>query len=284
MKPVEAGSRTIEVRTVTDDDFSAVIEFAELRSLTRADFASLSLMRTRDPRMVAAWSGSTVIAAAIDDGLATSIAGDPDGITAIGSWIDDLDEKLVISGPVDSVRMIEKCTASERHFRPELFMAVHTSEMRVVPEALPIRVATLDDIEVLAEARVCALEEEYDMHVERGGTLAQDLRSTLELAINMQGVAVWIEADRVAFTAQLIAKTQKIAVFGDLYTDPQLRGAGRATRGLAAFCAWLMTESEHVGLRVGVDNVPARRLYDRIGFTAIDSFASSLRHDARTQS
>ena len=233
--------------------------------------------------MIAAWADESIVAAAIDDGLATSIAGDHDGLAAIGAWIEELDEKLVIAGPIDDVRSIEQCTNAPRHFRPEIFMAVHRTEILVTAEPLPLRVATRADIAILAEARMCALEEEYDMVVERDGPLAHDLKVALELAVDIQGVAIWLEDGNVAFTAQLIAKTDAIAVFGDLYTDRKLRGAGRATRGLAAFCAWLMTESEHVGLRVGVDNIPARRLYDRVGFTAIDQFASSLRRDARNR-
>ena len=55
---------------------------------------------------------------------------------------------------------------------------------------------------------------------------------------------------------------------------------GRATRALTAFCAWLMTESEHVALRVGTDNDDALRLYERVGFRTVDEFCSSLGKDA----
>lgn len=65
-------------------------------------------------------------------------------------------------------------------------------------------------------------------------------------------------------------------MFGDLYVDRRLRGAGRATRALTAFCAWLMTESEHVTLRVGQDNDAAIRLYERVGFSVVEPFLTSL--------
>ena len=103
MTPFESGTRTVEVRVVTADDFPAIIEFAAERVLTRADFASLALMGSQEPRMIAAWADESIVAAAIDDGLATSIAGDHDGLAAIGAWIEELDEKLVIAGPIDDV-------------------------------------------------------------------------------------------------------------------------------------------------------------------------------------
>jgi predicted GNAT family acetyltransferase len=123
------------------------------------------------------------------------------------------------------------------------------------------------------------LEEEYGIPVERGGELHAELERSVTRAVRVKGVALWLEAGRVALTAQLISKTSVAAMFGDLYTDPALRGHGRATRGLTAFCSWLMTESQHVTLRVGTTNAPAVRLYERVGFSVVDSFESSLRVD-----
>ena len=40
------------------------------------------------------------------------------------------------------------------------------------------------------------------------------------------------------------------------------------------------SESDHVVLRVGVDNDPAVRLYERVGFEVVDSFLTSLGADA----
>lgn len=144
-------------------------------------------------------------------------------------------------------------------------------------EALGLRVATADDLPLLIDARARALEDEYGMPVELGGHIHGELERAVRRAVDLQGVAIWPIAGRVAFTAQLISKTPVAAMFGDLYTDPELRGVGRATRGLVAFCLWLLSESHHVALRVGVDNEPAVRLYERTGFRTVGEFLTSLR-------
>jgi len=129
---------------------------------------------------------------------------------------------------------------------------------------------------MLVRVRAAALEEEYGIPVEPGGELYTELASAVSRAVALQGVAIWTEDGGCAFTAQLIAKTPHASMFGDLYVDPALRGAGRATRALTAFCAWLMSESEQVTLRVGSSNHPALRLYERVGFEPVDAFLSSL--------
>ena len=102
-----------------------------------------------------------------------------------------------------------------------------------------------------------------------GSRLFKELSTAVTRAVALQGVAIWVEDGGCAFTAQLIAKTPVASMFGDLFVDPALRGEGRATRALTAFCTWLQTESEHVTLRVGAGNDPAVKLYDRVGFAVV---------------
>jgi predicted GNAT family acetyltransferase len=159
-------------------------------------------------------------------------------------------------------------------------MAVARGQLRCPIEAIPMRIATEADLPMLLRVRAAALEEEYGIPVTPGSTLHTELSSAVARAVSLQGVAVWIEEEQCAFTAQLIAKTPAASMFGDLYVDRDLRGAGRATRALTAFCAWLMTESEHVALRVGTTNQDAVRLYERVGFEVVDEFCSSLGEEA----
>lgn len=156
-------------------------------------------------------------------------------------------------------------------------MAIGRSDLsQLIEPVTELRIATEDDLPLLRTTRVAALEEEYGIVVEPGSTLHRELENAVTRAVRLQGVAIWLEDGRCAFTAQLIAKTPAAAMFGDLYVDPELRGAGRATRALTSFCAWLMSESAQVTLRVGVENRPAVRLYERVGFHVVDAFASSL--------
>jgi ribosomal protein S18 acetylase RimI-like enzyme len=267
------------VDTMTADSADGVARFASQRRLSYADFASIAILVPDEPRVWTAAAGTgadDIAAAAIDDGLAMSVAGDLDALRHLSHVVPDLDSKLVIAGRVEEVRAFVEAAPTPRRERHEHFMSVHRTGLAHQPEPIPLRIADDGDLGLLCEVRANALEEEYGMPVRRDGKLYGELSRAVTRAVAMQGVAIWVEGGKVAFTAQLIAKTADASSFGDLYTDPALRGQGRATRALTAFCAWLMTESEHVTLRVGVDNTPAVRLYERCGFEVVDDFMSSL--------
>lgn len=271
----------LDVSVAASGDADALAAFAARRPLAWTDFASIALLQPDEPRVwIARGSGGVVEAAAIDDGLAMSVAGSEDGLRSIAGHVGDLDSKLVIAGRTTEVRTFVADAASARRERPEHFMSVARGELRCEIESVPLRIATADDLPMLIRVRAAALSEEYGIPVEPGSRLHGELAAAVTRAVTLQGVAIWVDEDRCAFTAQLIAKTPAAAMFGDLYVDPELRGRGRATRALTAFCAWLMTESEHVTLRVGSSNEAAVRLYERVGFGVVDEFLSSLGPEA----
>jgi predicted GNAT family acetyltransferase len=274
-----SGRHDVTTGPVGDDRAPALASFAAQRPLEYADFASIAILQPAEPRVWTAWDAGHVVAAAIDDGLAMSVAGEQDALRDLAACVDGVTEKLVIAGRTPEVTAFVGDAAAERRERPEHFMAVARGSLTSEPEPTELRVAASHDLPLLEAVRARALEEEYGIEVPPESALYQELARAVGRAVAMQGVAIWVEDGKVAFTAQLIAKTTDAAMFGDLYTDPALRGAGRATKGLTAFCAWLMSESQHVTLRVGTNNDPAVRLYERVGFDVIDSFMSSLRSD-----
>ncbi len=267
------------VERMTADTALAVQSFAEQAELDRNDFASISMIVPDQPAVWMARVGPAgpVTAAIIDDGLAMAVAGDAHALSLLGSHRGDVEHKLVVSGLPDDVHAVlpAACDATRR-IRDEHFMVL--GETTAVP-ALgipPIRVAEEGDVSLIHAGRIAALAEEYGIDISRKPRLAEDLLESVERAVAMRGVAIWVEDGRIAFTAQLASKTPVAASFGDLWVDPQLRGAGRATQGLAAFCSWLRHESRTVCLRVGVENERAIRLYERVGFTVRDRYVSSL--------
>lgn len=271
----------LDVRVAGRDDAEALGAFAAQRPLAWTDFASIALLQPDEPRVWIAISDSgPIVAAAIDDGLAMSVAGDGDGLRAIAAEVPDIDAKLVIAGRTGEVRTFVSQVGAPRRERLEHFMAVPRNGLRSPIEAIPLRIATADDLPMLLRVRAAALEEEYGIPVPPGSKLYEELATAVTRAVTLQGVAIWVDGDACAFTAQLIAKTPTASMFGDLYVDPALRGEGRATRALTAFCTWLMTESEHVTLRVGSDNERAVKLYDRVGFEVVDEFCTSLGPEA----
>jgi len=267
----------LDVRVAKAGDADALTTFASRHPLAWTDFASIAALQPAEPRvLLAVDAAGSVEAAAIDDGLAMSVGGSTAGLQAIAGSMPDLDSKLVIAGRTAEVRTFVSDSREPRRERPEHFMAVTAATLRPPVESIPLRIATPDDLPMLVRVRAAALAEEYGIPVEPGSFLYQELATAVERAVALQGVAVWIEDGQCAFTAQLVAKTPGASMFGDLYVDPALRGAGRATRALTAFCSWLMTESTHVALRVGTENLPAIRLYERVGFSVVDDFLSSL--------
>jgi predicted GNAT family acetyltransferase len=271
-----------QVRTAGSTDADALAGFASERPIAWTDFASIALLQPDEPKVwIAVDENQLIRAAAIDDGLAMSVAGSVEGLAAIRSVAPNLQGKLVIAGRTEDVRsFVSEIEGDPRRERLEHFMSVTSAQLRHPVEAIPLRIATEADLPMLLRVRSAALEEEYGIEVPEHSTLYVELASAVTRAVALQGVAIWVEDGRCAFTAQLIAKTPSASMFGDLFVDPDLRGRGRATRALTAFCAWLMSESEHVGLRVGKDNAPAVRLYERVGFEVIDEFCSSLGSDA----
>ncbi|MCW2961866.1 MAG: acetyltransferase family protein [Thermoleophilia bacterium] len=270
----------LDVSVAGKQDAAALAAFASAQPLAWTDFASIALLQPDEPKVWLARDGDAVQAAAIDDGLAMSVGGTVAGLTAIAERVGDLDPKLVIAGRIADVRTFVQHARSPRRERPEHFMAIGRGDLRFPLEAIPLRVATEGDLEVLVRVRASALEEEYGIPVGPESRLYRELAEAVTRAVQLQGVAIWMEDGACAFTAQLIAKTPTASMFGDLYVDPELRGKGRATRALTAFCGWLMSESEHVTLRVGTTNEPAVRLYERVGFQTVDSFCSSLGPEA----
>ncbi len=271
----------LDVRVAGREDAEALGAFASQRPLAWTDFASIALLQPDEPRVwVARSDDGAITAAAIDDGLAMSVAGEREGLHAIAAAVPDVEDKLVIAGRTDEVRTFVEDVPQTRRERLEHFMAVARGGLRCPIEAIPLRIATEEDLPMLLRVRAAALEEEYGIPVQPGSRLYEELSSAVTRAVRLQGVAIWVDGGGCAFTAQLIAKTPTASMFGDLYVDPQLRGAGRATRALTAFCSWLMTESEHVTLRVGAANERAVKLYDRVGFEVVDEFCTSLGPDA----
>lgn len=272
----------LNVSVAGADDAGALATFASQRPLSWTDFASIAALQPDEPRVWLARARATgeVVAAAIDDGLAMSVAGARDGLIEIARNVQDVPGKLVIAGRTAEVRHFVSELDVPRRERPEHFMAVRRGELRCPIEAVPLRIASAEDLPMLLRVRAAALEEEYGIPVEEGTTLHRELSSAVTRAVALQGVAIWVEDGRCAFTAQLIAKTPDASMFGDLFVDRDLRGSGRATRALTAFCTWLMTESEHVALRVGTTNQRAVHLYERVGFSVVDEFCSSLGAEA----
>jgi uncharacterized protein len=86
-----------------------------------------------------------------------------------------------------------------------------------------------------------------------------------------------IEGGRVLFKAEVGAATAAGCQVQGVWVAPELRGQGRGAAGMAAVVRVARASiAPVVSLYVNAFNVPARRMYDRVGFERVGTFASVL--------
>lgn len=76
----------------------------------------------------------------------------------------------------------------------------------------------------------------------------------------------------------VIGRRARIAVVGNVLTQPEFRGRGYAKATTAAVTARLLEFCDHVVLNVRSDNPPALRAYERLGFAEHVRFEERLGH------
>jgi hypothetical protein len=88
----------------------------------------------------------------------------------------------------------------------------------------------------------------------------------------------WVlrEAGRIAFQVHVGPENAESVQIGGVFTPPELRNRGLATRGVAAATARLLRRKPAVSLFCAESNHPARRVYERAGFLVTLHFRSWL--------
>lgn len=132
------------------------------------------------------------------------------------------------------------------------------------------------ELETLYPACVAMFTEEVGVSPEaRGGAKAYRARVAQLIA---RGLAfARIEDGEVVFKAEVGAATTHAAQVQGVWVNPKYRGDGLAAPGMAAVCTTLLREvAPVVSLYVNQHNVPARRAYERVGFTEHTRFATVL--------
>jgi predicted GNAT family acetyltransferase len=88
----------------------------------------------------------------------------------------------------------------------------------------------------------------------------------------------WVvrRARRVVFQVHVGPENDAVLQLGGVFTRPELRQRGFATRALASLCARLLERKASVCLFCDEQNGPARRVYERIGFEVAEHFRSVL--------
>ncbi len=137
-----------------------------------------------------------------------------------------------------------------------------------------LRPATLADLDRLVPA--CALAHEGELGVDPLHRDPDGFRWRTRAQIEEGRSWLWEQDGVILFKAEASAWTPHAVQLQQVWTDPEARGRGYATRGLADLIRLLLREVPTVCLFVRAENEAAIRLYDTIGMEHVLDYRSVL--------
>jgi uncharacterized protein len=184
-----------------------------------------------------------------------------------------------IVGPLTPVRAFWEVVSEswgtprdQRWDQPHLEIA---TDPQVAPDPL-VRRTYLDQADVLYPACVAMYTEEVGVSPEAFGG-ADFYRTRVRNLVARGWSFARIEGDRVVFKAEVACLSPSAAQVQGVYVDPELRGQGIGTAGIAAVVEAIRADlAPVVSLYVNDYNVAARRSYDRVGFRQTGTFATVM--------
>ena len=81
---------------------------------------------------------------------------------------------------------------------------------------------------------------------------------------------------RIAFQVHVGVRTPHVVQIGGVFTPSDMRNEGHAKRGIAAISARLLSDTPRVCLFCAEDNLPARRVYECVGYSVVHQNRSWL--------
>ncbi|WP_293784438.1 GNAT family N-acetyltransferase [uncultured Aeromicrobium sp.] len=160
---------------------------------------------------------------------------------------------------------------SERREQPFLVI----DEDSDVPVDERVRPVALDEIDALYPASVAMFTEEVGVDPTAGDRGGYRARVT-QLVSEGCSYAIFVDGE-VIFKTEVGARTAAACQLQGVWVHPRYRGQGLAAPAFSAVVFWARrTFAPTVTLYVNDFNVPARRLYERVGFRQVETFATIL--------
>jgi uncharacterized protein len=148
--------------------------------------------------------------------------------------------------------------------------------IRDAPEAgdSELRLATLDDLELLVPA--CAAAHEQEIGVDPLRRDREGFRWRTRSQIEERRSWLWLENGTILFKAEASAWTPSAVQLQQVWVDPSARRQGYGTRGLRDLCRLLLEDTPAVCLFVRAENAAAIRLYETVGMEHVLDYRSVL--------
>jgi uncharacterized protein len=139
-----------------------------------------------------------------------------------------------------------------------------------------VRRTTPGEIDLLYPACVAMYEEEVGVSPEIDG--GRNLyRARVSQLVNRGWSFSRIEDGRVVFKAEVACATPAACQIQGVWVDPERRGEGLCTRGMATVVDTALREiAPAVALYVNAHNVAARTAYERVGFRQSATFSTIM--------
>ncbi|MCK9897757.1 DUF4081 domain-containing GNAT family N-acetyltransferase [Frankia sp. AgB32] len=172
-------------------------------------------------------------------------------------------------------RYLEPTWGRAREVRADQPLLVIDGPPLVAPDPL-VRPVRPDELDVLLPACIAMFTEEIGVSpvMADGGTL---YRARIAEFIGQRRSFAHIVDGRVLFKAEIGAVAGDVCQIQGVWVDPSLRGRGFGAAGTASVVALARAAfAPQVSLYVNDFNHAARRVYERVGFRRVGTFASIL--------
>ena len=151
---------------------------------------------------------------------------------------------------------------------------VYAISDRPAPGDSGLRAAREDDLEILVPAAAAA--HELELGIDPLTRDADGFRWRTSTQIDEGRSWLWLEDGVVLFKAEASAWTPRAVQLAQVWTDPEARGHGYATRGLADLIRLLLDWVPTVTLFVRSENDAAIGLYEKVGMRKVLEYRSVL--------
>jgi uncharacterized protein len=162
-----------------------------------------------------------------------------------------------------------------RAIRANQPVLVTTTRPRTPPDPLVAQV-TPRQLTRYLPAALAMFSEELELQAPPAGIHSPYRARLTALIAAGLAFARFDEQGRVVFKAEIAAVSPLCCQIQGVWVDPALRGRGIGAAGVAAVIEHGLTLAPVVSLYVNDYNTPARRMYARLGFRQVNTFATVL--------